>query len=396
MTIAASRLISDVKGQFEGGSSLTGTSWDTLLRMAADTMLENVTPETLKRTLPVYGGIAGELYQYYCPSEIDVPAEIYLNDGQRKFSYVPAKVYFADPRLVYDRFTFKYHNGVRFLYVRHGDSQSLATLETFESITGFSGTATPVLDSRNFVEGSGSVRSVFDDSGKYLEKTFSSAQDLSAYLQGITLLPAYMVNADQLASLEIRLMTDDSNYYSVNTTADSIPLDNIVELWNLIRFSMENAEETGAPNSENITKFRIYATANAGQTVTINLDRMSIQKAPPLYLEGYENKIFIDATTGVAKDTVDSTNDSMNIGKDEYGILLYETCLLVKGAGTKRQQEFTNQLARKYQAYRDSHTSEEATEQYNISPDISLETPIEGFSEGDDWGRGRSFLNENE
>ena len=64
------RIISDVKQDFEGGTSFA-VDWNSMVRQGVENMLDEVYPETLKRRVPIYGGLASEVNMYYCPTDRD-------------------------------------------------------------------------------------------------------------------------------------------------------------------------------------------------------------------------------------------------------------------------------------------------------------------------------------
>src|SRR4051812_13356572 len=154
-----SREKSDLKADFEGGKSLS-VDWFAILRRAADRMLGQIYPNTLKRVVPIYGGFTGDMFAYYCPVDVLVPAEIYSNDGVRKFTYVPPNKFYrsSDTSL----FTLEYINGVRFLIARHSNVGGSITIDDMENVSNKTATGvTLALNSHDVLFGTYAVQGTF-------------------------------------------------------------------------------------------------------------------------------------------------------------------------------------------------------------------------------------------
>ena len=377
--IEATTLIADIKGDFEGGNSLS-VDWDTIIRRAVENVLDNCRPETLKRTVPIYGGLAKDLYTYYCPSDVFVPSDLYTNDGQRKFSYVPPKTFYK--QLNNNTFTIEYLNGVRFIIVRHTSDQSILTIDDMEAV-GTKNGGSVAINEHNYLVGSASIEATFTDAGITLKDTLTTAIDISDYLRGIVLLPSYLTTASKLASLKVRLLSSAGNYYEVTSTADSIG-DYLRDGWNMVRFDMANKTTVGSPDASAITNWEIIGTTDTGETLTIIFDKFTIQKTNPYFFEYYSKNPYISGVSGAYWQSTISyiVNDKINFDRDVAGILHYEACLLVTQSSTfdavdgQASKRFEGQLRRKYEAYWENHPSSEAPLSYSKSPeiDISIDT----------------------
>lgn len=372
--IEATTLKSDVQGEFEGGNSFS-VDWDTLIRRAVENVLDNCRPETLKRRVPIYGGLAQDVYIYYCPDDVLVPSDLYTNDGIRKFSYVPPKQYYK--QLNNNTYTIEYLNGVRFLVVRHSSNASILTIDSMETVGTKSG-GSVALNQHNYLVGSASIQATFTDAGVTLTDTLSSSIDISDYLKGITLLPVHIPTAKNLSSLVIRLLSSSGNYYQVTTAVDSIG-DKLIDGWNIARFDMANATTTGSPDATAITDWEIIGTTTTGETMVLTFDKFTIQKFNPYYLEYYSNKPYATSANVLWQSTISvSSQDKINFDRDTAGILHYELCLLVTQSATfdsvdsQISKRFEGQLKRKYQEYWAVHPSSEAPLTYSKSPEIDL------------------------
>lgn len=375
MTVLSTTLISDVQGEFEGGKSLS-VDWDTVIRRAVENVLDNCRPETLKRRVPIYGGLAQEVYAYYCPVDVLVPSDLYLNDGERKWSYLAPKNFHQ--KQLNNSYTIETINGVRFILVRHSDQKGYLTIDSMESVGTKTG-GSVALNSHNYIVGSHAIQATFTDAGVTLTDTLSSSLDISDYMRGSLILPSYLTTADDLASIEVRLISSSGNYYSVTTTADSIG-DYLADGWNMVRFDMANASSTGSPDNTAITDWEIIGTTNSGKTLTIIFDKFTLNKTNVFYLEYYSDRAYISGSTGVYwQSTIsNSNNDLINFNRDVAGILHYEMCMLVTQMATfdsidsQASKRFEGQLKRKYNAYWETHPSSEAPVSYSKSPEIDI------------------------
>lgn len=373
--IEATTLIADIKGDFEGGNSLS-VDWDTMIRRGIENVLDNCRPETLKRTVPIYGGLAQDLYMYYCPSDVLVPSEIYTNDGLRKFSYLPPKQYYR--KLKTNTFTIEYLNGVRFLVVRHDITKSSQIIDSMDSV-GTKNGGSVAINQHNYLSGSASIEATFTDAGVTLKDTLTTAIDISDYLRGTAILPSYLTSAAKLTSLKVRLLSSAGNYYELSSLADSIG-DYLRDGWNMVRFDMANKTTTGSPDATAITDWEIIGTTDTGETLTIIFDKFTIQKTNPYYFEYYSNRPYVSGSTGAMwQETISfSNNDKINLDRDTAGILHYEICLLVTQSSTfdavdgQASKRFEGQLKRKYEAYWENHPSSEEPLSYSKSPEIDI------------------------
>jgi hypothetical protein len=342
--------------------------------------LDNCRPETLKRRVPLYGGLAKDLWVYYCPPDVLVPSSIYSNDNQRKFSYVPPQIFYKQE---FDNsYTIEYINGARFIIIRHLVAPTTLTLDEMDEVGTKTG-GTPTLNQHNFLSGTAAVEATFTDAGVEFGDDID-ATDITEYLRGLALLPAYIPTADNLVSLELRLKTSDSAYYSVISTQDDID-DYVVDGWNFLRFSLANKTTTGAPVSTNIVEWSVIGTTASGTTLKIIFDRLTLQKFTPYFFQYYSNRPYINGTSGALwKETVETASaDKINMNRDVAAIIHFECCLLVQQSGTfdridgQATTRFQQGLARAYQSYWAVHPSDEQPLSYSKSPQIDISDDLD-------------------
>lgn len=253
MAIPISREISDLKGEFEGGTSFS-LDWYNLLRRGAENVLDNINPETLKRTVPIYGGITRNLQVYYCPPDVEVPERLYSRDASMWFDYVPPAEFYFKPHQR-EVFTIEYVNGARYIVVRHPVSGTVLTLDPMDGSS--TNTLTGVALTKNTFNvlpaASASMQGTFTDAAYTVTITLAEPVDISALLNGVVIVPLYLDTAADLSQVEVELQTDGSNYYDVVSTQDSVG-DYLADGQNMVRFWMAHATQTGSPDPLNITK----------------------------------------------------------------------------------------------------------------------------------------------
>lgn len=365
-----SREKSDLKAEFEGGKALS-VDWNASLRRAADRMLGQVYPNTLKRVVSIYGGFTGDLFVYYCPVDVLVPTEIYSNDGVRKFKYVPPnKFYRTSDTSV---FTLEYVDGVRFLVARHSMVGGSATLDDMENVSNKTATGvTLTLNSHDVLFGTYAVQGTYTAANGTISGTFAST-DITAKLWGIARLPVNLSSAANVSNIKLRLHTSDSDYFEMSTDADSTN-DSLVDGWNMLRFDMANRSEVGSPDSTDIIKWTLIFTLTANTTII--LDELVLQETEKMYLEYISNRMFIDGTTRQWKEEPEDDADYINLDRDSSSILHFEAARLI-GKKPISGVNFTDELAREYQQYWEKHPSDAQALTYNISSEVGINAPTE-------------------
>ena len=198
--------ISDLKAEFEGGSSFA-VNWYDILRRAADKVRNNINPETLKRIAPVYAGLTKDLQIYYCPPDVKIPSRLYAPTTNQWFDYEPPSAFY---RLYQwqNKFTIEYVNGVRFIVVRHSLNGAQVLIDEMDE----AGTKTGVsLGANNFniLPGANmSMQGTFDDEDFTIGDDVSAAPlDISGLLFGAALVPAYWNTAEDVEYVKLRLIT---------------------------------------------------------------------------------------------------------------------------------------------------------------------------------------------
>lgn len=370
--IPVSRELSDLKGEFEGGSSLT-IDWYTMLRRGSQNLLENIHPDTLKRTVPIYGGLTRGIQVYYCPTDVDVPARLWTYDRKTFFDYVPTADFYRH-RHKQNRYTIEWSNGSRFIVVRHPVSISLVNIDPMDGTQAHTGTVALAKNTFNFLPGSAaSEQGTFSDTEYEVDGALPAAVDISNLLYGVAIVPLYFQSAFDVDHVELDLLDANGNSWALSSEQDSIG-DYFHDGQNMVRFQMQSAVQTSSP-STSITNYKLKVVMTSGKSQTVILGKITIQQMHLFMLDYISNQLFIDPTTGAWTNTP-ASGYNINLTEGACAILHYETALLVfqsaviEKVNAPEEQRFTIQLERKYSNYYTEHPSEAQALSYNIRADI--------------------------
>lgn len=373
MTYLATEAISELRSEFEGGASMS-LDWYTLLKRGARNTLDNINPETLKRRVPIYGGVANNLAVYYCPEDVRVPSAIYRQPHDRTpvAKYTSPTEFFTSNKA--DQFTLEYINGVRFLLVRQSVPYRFTTIDEMDDTIGKVSDQPLTVNDFNFISGNGALERTFTElsanpTDNLITRELTTPISLTDMLNGILLIPMVFENAKNIQTVKFYLKTDDSNFYTLTSASDSVG-DNFIDGLNMVRLKLSERAETGAVNDAQINEWGIKVETVAGTTETVIIDKISLQKSAQYYFEYYSNRMFIDGATKAWKETL-ASGDKINLAQEARDILHYETVLLIAQGNTKIRQSrsgfdnFTGQLSRKYGTYWEKFPSTEAPMSYN-------------------------------
>jgi hypothetical protein len=325
-TITVGSVLSRLKDKFEGGRSFA-VNWYEILGEASDTMVEKVNPRTLKRTLPLFGGIIQDMEVYLCPDDISSFSGIYdlplSTTANNKFSYVKPEEYNNknnSDRI--DIFTDIYVNGIRFLLIKHDVKSQYVEIDPYSTV----GTKTGALTVNTYnTFDSGSLDWLCTTGQSVISDNFATPQDYSAYLQtGDAMLRVYVPDETLVTDLTVKLMTDSSNFFVYSTSNYGIIL---TRGWNYLRFPLRAYSGTGAPNMATINSYQIIVTSN--NTIVLTLEDLMLKTSQLRFLEYFTKYAFRDAITYDYKDTPSSDNDLVFLERNESNILMYEAADIV-------------------------------------------------------------------
>jgi hypothetical protein len=213
-----------------------------LCRDTAENMLSRIDPAETNRRALLTNAVYDKVYDYSLPADFKAPSNLAKQSDQYNFSNNSslARTYnrqFGNQKAD-NQFAIVWENTIQFMrFAKYLNAPAL--IDKADSLTENgawavgSNASDLVLDTLNYVSGTGSLKA-----------TTSS--------------PGAIVN------VILRIGNDSSNYYSKTITAGHF--DSFVTGWNLCRFDLSDAVLTGTVDTENIDYIRVTVTYNTNQT----------------------------------------------------------------------------------------------------------------------------------
>ncbi len=367
-----SKYKSRIQTKFEGGGSLS-VDWHENAQEAGEALLIEINPTTLKRRVPLYGGLNSATNIYYCPADMRVPSTLYSNTTREKWTYVAPQAYHLGSNDY--EFTIETINGVRFLLIRHSLASGSLDIDSFDSVGSKTGVALTV-NTFNYLSGTGALEGTFSDTLTDVIETLATAIDITDYKRGSAIVPTNFTTAEDVASVQLILETDASNYYTMTSTADGVG-DHFIDGWNITRFDLAKAVATGTPVDTNITAYKLVLTMATGTSQTVIIDKLQLEKTVHYNFEYYSRYMFIDKDDGSWKEISGDDADIINLSTDEANIMVYEGARLVSLGATKpkakrgKNTDFDVEVTRKYNAYWAENPSTALPQSYDGGAGIS-------------------------
>lgn len=206
------------------------------------------------------------------------------------------------------------------------------------------------LDQQIYIEGMGSLRfTITPNTGlTTLTNTAVNQQDLTDLINSAYAfinLQCPSSNTAAISSVEIRIGTDASNYYSITSTT-RYRGDNIVSGWAPIGANLSTATTVGSPTITNAVYVQIRIS-NGVTSATAGLYRLdNIFLANPVYYQlPYYSKYNIKNSSGVYQQTITSTDDTVLIPGEFSTAVVYKT-LELAAVEKLRDADLANYFAR--------------------------------------------------
>ena len=356
---------SRIQSKYEGGNSLS-VDWYTNAKEAGEAMRGQINPTTLKRVVPIYGGLYDNNGIYIYSDDVDVPVTLYNPRNTReKWEYMPSQVYYEDTSPY--KFTIETVNGAKRLMLRTSAVHPEIILDTYDSVGTKVGVGLTV-NSYNFLSGTGAIQGIFSDTQTTISDTFPVPIDITTYLHGMFSLPANFVAGEDVDSVTIKLYTTSNDFYTltvVNTIASG---------WNLMRVELASRVATGFPVDSNIVSYSLDFKMKIGKSQVVIIDQISLIQTSFYSFEYFSTNMFIDES-GKWVSTPTKSTDKINLSEKEADILVYEGCRIVALSGIKRKDvpPFDQELMRKYNSYWADNPSSALPQTYVSDTGISKE-----------------------
>lgn len=212
---------------------------------------------------------------------------------------------------------FKFNRETQYLLANYdaGDRVQLHTCNTYneEGTWAVSGDGASIAtDEQIYTQGEGSVRATVTGATGSTVFTISDAPqtDIGDYLLNAwAFVDIYNPNDLQITSVELRIGSDASNYYSMTATTRKRG-DNIMQGWGLVGFDMSTKTTTGTPTTSAIDYIRIAITHSVSASGTMRIDNVFISEAVYFQLP-YYSKFNVKSAAGSYIQRPTATDDTM-------------------------------------------------------------------------------------
>ena len=230
-------------------------------------------------------------------------------------------------------FNVLYKNGTKFLQLKEDVKGTKTVISEVNSTSGWSAgdaASNLTLDSLNYITGSKSIN--FDigttPATGYVENSTLPAVDLSeTTVANSGFVWVFLPDATKVTSITGRIGSSSSNYLSqtVTTTHDTQAF---FSGWNLLRFELGEATETGTVDYSSITYFRLTIAHNGTGDTDYRLDSITVGVGEIYEMVYYSDAIF-KGTDGSYKSVPTLDTDTIQLETDAYNIMLYECAYIL-------------------------------------------------------------------
>lgn len=227
--------------------------------------------------------------------------------------------------------TFEFINGAPFIRVASPKPTERIVLDSVSLTTGWAvgGSASALaVDNNVFYDDPASLKfTLTGASSGYIEKTISTV-DLTDYLSvGVIFIPVYTPSATNLSSVEIRLGTSSSAYYSLSKTSGFLGAF-VANDWTLMAFDLSLASTTGSPTITSIKYARI-TVAHAATLTNFRVGGLWISLPSPHELIYQSAAIFLPSASSTASQTITTDSDVIILSDSAYVLYEYESALTI-------------------------------------------------------------------
>ena len=386
MPFTVSQLLSAVTPKIGGSSSSDIASFNDTVYTALWRMASKIDMKGVKRTATLSSPIYDNVTKYPLPTDFHLPIDLLPQVGREgnpgTGDFTPRFSREFSLRGEYNTMGIDWMDDTPYLNARRLPSGDVVTLADFETTTGWTASVDAsglFQETLNYVAGSAAMG--FDLSGStgsgVLTATALTSQDFSTWrVRDSVFLYVYMPAV--MTSVALKRGSSASAYYSKTVTTQQDGTAFRVG-WNLLRFDLSTATQTGTANLATTVYSQITFTYPAGTAITgVIVDSMTDQLGDYYQLPYYSKYHFRDATTGAWQETITDGTTIINTDPDAFTILTFEclsdliTELEKKGGRGSAAQEGYNHYAKilgdvgqggLYDAYARKYPSERLAQQ---------------------------------
>ncbi len=330
-THTVSQLKASVSGLLQGANLDDVTNLNGSLERAARTLVQRAgIPEAIGRSsLTLYDGVD----TYTAPTTIFGTELIDIRpSGQRRsvndFGYKMTVADFDRTKAIVSNgysLSFEFDKGTGLIRIVQPIATPKIILDPMTSTTGWtaSGSAsTPVIDNSDYYWGNGSLRyTLTGASTGALSKAITSV-DLTSYRGvGVVFVAIETPSASNLTSMEMRVGSDSSNYYSVSATTGFLSAWTAGK-WLIVAFDLSTATTTGSPVITAMDYLYVGAT-HAATLTNFRLGEAWISLPFPSELYYRSAAVFKNGSADPLQ-SITNDNDVIILNDSAYTIYEYE------------------------------------------------------------------------
>lgn len=331
------QLKDEVAGLLQGTNLNNVTNLNGAIERAARVLVQQAdVPEASGReTYMLYDGV----YDYPAPGTIFGGA---VNDLRPQgVSRTPLDYVYKQPIQLFDRtkallpngysLTFEYRKGTGIMRVANTRARQKVLLDPMDSATGWSvgGTASNLaVDETVYYQSPAGLRFNLTGAGTgSLEKTLSSPIDLTSYQGvGVGFLAIDTPSATDLTSIEFRIGSDPSNYYSVTSTEGFLG-SWVANDYLLVAFDLADATTVGSPVITAMDYLGVFIAHSASMS-NMRTGYLFISLPSPNELLFQSAAVFM-ASGSNPSNTISDDNDSVILNDAAYTIFVHECALTI-------------------------------------------------------------------
>ena len=323
-------LKSDLARKLHGVSLSKVESPYNTIAEAGRNLLQRLDPQETIRTEAIENALFDNIYLYTAPSNLkgDKIIDLSPTDGRvRGDNYTKVLIEEFERNKSRKSFTVRYKNGVKFLKLNEDVRTNTLTISECNSTTGWaaSNSATNLtLDQVSSLTGSASLNFDINDSSSVavIENSTLSKVDLSTFESEYAVFVWLYIPDASLVTNQILLIGSDSSNY-VSKTVTSAHAHGYTDGWNLLRFDLKDASETGTVDWSTIDFFRLTITHDRTGDTDFRLDSI-LAGVGEAYEATYYGDALFRGVDGSWKTIPTADTDIVQLEVDAYNILLYE------------------------------------------------------------------------
>lgn len=353
ITVSLANLKSDISGKLRGTSIREVNDFYGTVASAANRMLSRIDTQETIRIQTLASPFFDNVNDYSLIS--DVKRVIDLRPQAGRMSKPGRSIYSETSprqfltRLDQNSYSIKWNNMVRSLRAQRLLGGNVATMDTFDSITGWTANVDSsglYKEALNFVEGNASMG--FNLSGATgsanVENSTGAVTDLSANLyQDSSFLYFYIPVgfSSRFTSFNLRRGSSASAYKEASTTT-KVDGTAFTDGWNFLKFDWNSATTTGSPDDTKNTYRRFGIVYSAGAAISSCLIDSWTNSLGELYEMEYFSEFLFRTSAGAWIHTPTTDTDLVNVGTTSYSILIAEIMVeltMQLRTGNLRQEE---------------------------------------------------------